>query len=98
MDLLPLARGNELGGCSSIIRALFKGDGVREPPQLISSRPRPTSITSVCGSSGFGDEFALVIVLGVDDALLFNELIDFNAFNRFTGPVGDGLSITGDIG
>ena len=98
MDLLPLARGNELGGCSSIIRALFEGDGVREPPQLISSRPRPTSIINVCGSSGFGDEFALVIVLGADDALLFKELIDFKAFNRFTGPVADGLSGGGDVG
>lgn len=90
--------GEESKGCDS-----FKGEGIGDVDHLISSRPRPTSIDKVCGSWSRGVleedvvEAFLDTVLGAEEALLLNELIDRRAFNRRAGP-GVGFSDVGEGG
>lgn len=76
----------------------LSGEGCGELLQRVSSNPSPTSIFS--GSCGVMDkeEGALVIVPGADDALLFRELIERNAFNRRPPGPDDALSRDGEGG
>jgi hypothetical protein len=98
MERLPEAlllgvAGTWYGGVVSL-----SGEGCGGILQRISSNPSPTSIFS--GSCGVMDEEegVLVIVPGVEDALLLREPMERNAFNRRPPELDDALSVDGEGG